>query len=148
MLWETIKLQCRGSSIQYSSFKKRNRKNKIRSLEEEIKKLEENINGNPQGDNSMQNRERLIKAKEELDEEVEEETRGYIIRSKATWYEEGEKSNKFFLNLEKRNHNQKKITKLKLENGTCTLQLINQQFWKNNMNFIPTFTHQEVWRQH
>jgi len=24
----------------------------------------------------------------------------YIIRSKATWYEKGEKSNKYFLNLE------------------------------------------------
>ena len=45
--------------------------------------------------------------KEEIDKIIEEETRGSIIRSRARWYEEGEKSTKYFLNLEKRNFNKK-----------------------------------------
>ena len=33
---------------------------------------------------------------------MEEKTKGYILRSKINWYENGEKSSKFFLNLEKK----------------------------------------------
>ena len=36
----------------------------------------------------------------EYDSIYEEIAKGAIIRSKATWYEKGEKSNKYFLNLE------------------------------------------------
>ena len=40
-------------------------------------------------------------------------TRGTIVRGKARWYEFGEKNNKYFYNLEKRNHRRKHITSLK-----------------------------------
>ena len=33
---------------------------------------------------------------------IENRTKGAILRSKCDWYENGEKSTKFFLNLEKR----------------------------------------------
>ena len=46
-----------------------------------------------------------------------EKTQGYILRSKAKWYEEGEKSTKYFLNLEKSNALKKHIRKLKLDNN-------------------------------
>ena len=38
-------------------------------------------------------------------------TKGHILRSKVSWHEQGEKSGKFFLNLEKRNgsHNTIKL---------------------------------------
>ena len=36
----------------------------------------------------------------EYDSIYEQIAKGAIIRSKATWYEKGEKSNKFFLNFE------------------------------------------------
>ena len=36
----------------------------------------------------------------EYDSIYEQILKGAIIRSKATWYEKGEKSNKYFLNLE------------------------------------------------
>jgi len=42
----------------------------------------------------------------------EEETKGIIIRAWARWYEHGEKSTKYFLNLEKRNHMKKHMRKL------------------------------------
>ena len=40
-----------------------------------------------------------------------------MLRSRARWVEHGEKSTKYFLNLEKRNYNHKVITKLKTNNG-------------------------------
>ena len=40
-----------------------------------------------------------------------------MIRSKAQWYEFGEKNNKYFYNLEKINHKKKHITSLIKEDG-------------------------------
>ena len=45
-------------------------------------------------------------------------TRGTILRSRTRWYEQGERSNKYFLNLEKRNYSKKLVSKLKLQNGS------------------------------
>ena len=42
----------------------------------------------------------------------DEKTKGIIIRARARWHEHGEKSTKYFLNLEKRNHVKKHIRKL------------------------------------
>ena len=54
---------------------------------------------------------------------------GIIIRSRARWYEHGERSSKYFLNLEKRNHVKKHIRKLDI-NGVLTtdpLKILNEQ---------------------
>ena len=39
-------------------------------------------------------------------------TRGTIIRSRARWYEHGERNSKYFYNLEKTNHRKKHITSI------------------------------------
>ena len=49
---------------------------------------------------------------------VANKTPGTIVRSKARWYEFGEKNNKYFYNLEKRNHKRKHITSLKKDDGS------------------------------
>ena len=41
-----------------------------------------------------------------------------MTRSKAQWYEFGEKNNKYFYNLEKINHKKKHITSLTKENSS------------------------------
>ena len=46
--------------------------------------------------------EQLRVKKRELKNIIEYKTKGAIIRSKARWYNEGEKNNKYFLNLENR----------------------------------------------
>ena len=43
-------------------------------------------------------------------------TQRIILRSKVTWYEKGEKSNKYLLNLEKRNKANSHIRKLLIDN--------------------------------
>jgi len=47
-------------------------------------------------------------------------TRGAILRSRARWHEHGERNNKYFYNLEKRNYSRKSVTKLKLNDGSFT----------------------------
>ena len=42
-------------------------------------------------------------AKKELDQMYDYITNGINLRSRTTWYEEGEKSSSYFLRLEKRN---------------------------------------------
>lgn len=49
-------------------------------------------------------------AQENLETFYEDKTKGIIIRARARWHEHGEKSTKYFLNLEKRNHIKKTYT--------------------------------------
>ena len=62
----------------------------------------------------------LNSAKEDLELFYEEKVRGIIIRARARWYEHGEKSTKYFLNLEKRNHIKKHMRKLKISGSITT----------------------------
>ena len=68
-------------------------------------------------------------AQKELETFSEKKVEGIIIRSRAKWYEHGERSSKSFLNLEKRNHVKKHIRKLCI-NGLLTtdpLKILNEQ---------------------
>ena len=53
----------------------------------------------------------------ELEKIDDYRTQGLIVRSQVRWFEQGEKSNKYFLNLEKLNNTGKTIRKLKDENN-------------------------------
>ena len=52
------------------------------------------------------------KCKRDLEEIYDNIAEGIRIRSRCQWYEEGEKSSKFFLNLEKFNGMQSQICKI------------------------------------
>ena len=54
----------------------------------------------------------------------EEKVKGIIIRARAHWYKHSEKSAKYFLNLEKRNHIKKHMRKLNI-NGSITTDPFN-----------------------
>jgi len=41
-------------------------------------------------------------------------TKGAILRSKVRWHEEGERNTKYFYSLEKRHHDIKTVSKLKI----------------------------------
>ena len=113
LLWETIKLQCRGASIQYSSRKKKSTKNLIRILEKKIEELETKQLDEP----NEQNAEHLRKLKQDLDTEIQKISNGIFIRSNVRWHEEGERPTRYFYDLEKRNFNKKTIKKRKTEIG-------------------------------
>ena len=47
-------------------------------------------------------------------------TKGAILRSKVRWYEEGERNTKYFYSLEKRHHDIKTVSKLKVGENCYT----------------------------
>ena len=58
------------------------------------------------------------RSKDELESLYNYITKGIILRSRISWYEHGEKSSKYFFNLEKRNKSKYQIRKiLSSDNG-------------------------------
>ena len=96
VLWDLIKYRIRQVTINYSKEKARQRRQKISDIENSRKVLEEKCGNNPTTENIEQPE--ILKLEHE--NIYEEFSKGANIRSKATWYEKGEKSNKYFLNLE------------------------------------------------
>ena len=103
LLWETMKVAIRSSTIEYASRKKKAKENVVNALEHRLQRLEHILLSKP-----SENVEKSInEIKEELDIYIAEKTRGAMVRSRARWVEEGEHSTKYFFNLEKRNFNNK-----------------------------------------
>ena len=85
--------------INYSKTKARNRRVEVNELEESLQNCTRKCGKDP----SRQNVEDLECLQVEYDQLYDYITQGAIVRSRATWYEKGEKNNKYFLNLEKSN---------------------------------------------
>ena len=96
LLWEIIKYEVRKFSIKFS--KNRSKTNNI-----DKKKHEDIVNNFETNPNSNISENDYDTSKNWLENWYADYTKGAILRSKAEWYEMGEKSTKFFLNLEKRN---------------------------------------------
>ena len=73
-------------------------------MESELKKLENNLE-------SSDNLRKYESLKNDLELIYDHIAEGVRIRSKCDWYGQGEKSTKFFLNLEKQRGNQSRIQK-------------------------------------
>ena len=95
------------------------KKDKI-DLEQKLKNLENNLT-------SEENRKLQNHYKNKLEIIYDHISDGIRIRSKCEWYEHGEKSTKFFLNLEKQRDVQSRIRKLIVEEKEITyLEEISQ----------------------
>ena len=112
LLWDLMKYRIRQTAITYSKEKAEERRNRLRDVENKLKKSEELCANNP----SEENIEAFEEVKIEYNSLYDYITQGNIIRSKANWYEKGEKNNKYFLSLEK-NRNAK----------TCIRKLVDKQ---------------------
>ena len=108
-VWEMIKLNVRDSTMKYASKKKRNTDSIIKTLTNEINDLDMKCKDNP-SDETLRAK---LKEKEKILEDIyDEKAQGIYIRSKAQWVEDGEKSSKYFLSLEKVHSEKKVIHKL------------------------------------
>ena len=121
VLWDLLKCKIRQLTIKYSKEKAHSRKAKVKDLEEKL----QNCTKNCENDLSKENLEELECLQAEYDDLYDYITQGAIIRSRANWYEKGEKKNKYFLTLEK--SNKKKAVYGKLLQVTEQLQLILKQ---------------------
>ena len=110
LTWEILKYEIRKSCIKYSKDKARLKKcEKIRH-----EKIILNFENNPLPDDNSNKL--YLDSKFWLENWYDELLKGSIMRSKATCYENGEKSSKYFLNLEKRNSVKNTIRKLFIVN--------------------------------
>ena len=95
---------------------------------------------------SESNKEKYKSLKDQLNEIIEDEVKGSILRSLCDEYEQGEKCSKYFFSLEKYRAKQKTISRLKLSDGSFTSdvkKILNEcrNFYKNlyskNINVDP-----------
>ena len=114
-VWDWAKYNIRMRAIKYSKEKAKQRNEKEKSNQQEYKanRLFEN---NP----NHSNKSRPNEIKEKLQLFYEEKTNGIIVRARARWYEHGERSTKYFLNLEKQNHVKKHIRTLLISGAMTT----------------------------
>ena len=82
-----------------------------------------------QNNPSQENLSTLNTLKEKIEHMYDKKVEGIIIRSRARWYQHGEKNSKYFFNLEKRNHIRKYIRKLRLS-GVITVDPFKIKFKK------------------
>ena len=92
------------------------RKDKEKELKMKLFRLEEKI-GNDADENTFALYESV---KNELITIASSKAKGTILRSKVRWHEKGEKSTKYFANMEKRNFNSKHITELESDDEVTT----------------------------
>ena len=97
LLWEFVKYEARKFCIKFSKQRSKNNNFDKRKHEAIVAQFESNPSEN------ITSQEDYDDSKQWLENWYDEYTKGAILRSKAEWYEQGEKSTKFFLNLEKRN---------------------------------------------
>ena len=109
---ELLKYEIRTFTISYC--KQRTKKSvwERKYLENKLKNLENVLNNDD-------NLERNHNTKDKIEEIYEKKAEDARIRSTCLWYEDGEESSKFFLNLEKRRGIQGQIRKL-IENNQET----------------------------
>lgn len=96
---------------------KRKLKNGV-SLEERLKDCQVKCDEGPTPENL--NALEIIQA--EYDRHYDYITQGIIIRSRVNWCEQGEKSNKYFLNLENAKKKKSSIRKLSMDNDKETTE--------------------------
>ena len=94
-LEDFIKYKIRYETINYSKQKARNRREKLSALEEKIKKCTAKCDTHP----TPQNLNDLEILQIEYDRHYDYVVQEAMIRSRANWYEHGEISNKYFLNI-------------------------------------------------
>ena len=106
LFWEYLKCQIRTDTMICAGKKAKEQRQKEKELTQKIEELEHNVTSNKNEHLEYQ------QLKSECESIRMNKSNGIIIRSRAKWVEYGEKNLKYFLNLEKRNYNNKFIRKL------------------------------------
>ena len=114
LFWETLLVTLRGAIIKYSKRRKTNKNNAIIHLEKQISILDLKVSSGTASRNDIIH---LSELNIDLVNLRNELLRGAYVRSRANWLEQGEKPNKYFLNLENKNRVNKNISEIKLANN-------------------------------
>ena len=109
LFYETLLMMIRGETVKYSKQKARRTRMSQAALETKIAEAEDKLIFSRQHSDANE----LDRLKNELEEMRRPIIDGLIIRSRVSWHEEGERSSKYFLSLEKRNSTRKSIQYIK-----------------------------------
>ena len=116
LFYEVLLMLIRGETVRYCKRKARTQRQKENELLDNIQSAQLLFNQNICNENA----EGLHEAKEKLEKHRKPYIEGLIVRSRVQWHEEGEKSSKYFLTLEKRNAARKSIQYIENENKILT----------------------------
>ncbi len=114
--WDLLKYKIRNYTMRFCSKRKKERIDKEDELANVLKLLEQQA-ATHATEKVIEN---IEKAKEELRKLEIYKTEGAIIRSRIQWIEEGEKSTKYFYNLENNRQVKKHIKKIQINEKTVT----------------------------
>ena len=142
MLWEYLKFKIREYTIKYSKQKSRKFRAQLHNQEIIVRQLESNL----MHDSTDSQKKEYFEEKRILEKLYDNITKGNIVRSRAKWVEEGEKSSKYFLNLEKQNKAKSVIRKLLINNKEVTnpKEILHrlETFYMNKYTKCPGITGQ------
>ena len=115
VVWDAFKCTITGHCIQYCSRKKKEKQRDKQEILEKIDQIKHDIsNISPDDTQQLSNLlHKLDSLEADLNKIIDQETAGLIVRSRIKWAEQGEKSSKYFCNLEKRSNEKKSIHILK-----------------------------------
>ena len=128
--WELLKKRIKEKTIDFSKTHVAEEKLVIAQLSEKLNEYEERLPLTKEEDQLME------MTRMELEEKSLERAKGVMFRSKAKWYEEGEKNTKYFYQLEKAKYNAKTCFKIisedniELEDPQQILE-VQKSFYKN-----------------
>jgi exonuclease III len=134
LFWETLLVMLRGKIMAFAGNKKRKDAETEACLNKQIEEIDAKIKMDP--NNYVDNIEQLESLNNELEQVRKQKIDGMIIRSRVKWTELGEKSTKFFCNLENKNYINKSIQELKQENGKIIVD--QKQILKEQQAFYKT----------
>ena len=116
VLWDLVKYRVRQFSMKYCKEMARQRKADLSTIETELENCEDVCVTDP----SVSNMEILEELQMKYDSHFDYLSKGAIIRSRATWYEKGEKNNKYLLGLESHRGKKGCIRKIFASSGHLT----------------------------
>ena len=114
LYWDILKMEIRSFTICYCKQIAKNKKNEEALLQQQFSLLHKLMCANPEQETTA----KFYEVKLKLEQISMHKTEGTMIRSKARWCEQGERSARYFFNLEKRNRSNNYITKLKADDRT------------------------------
>ena len=115
--WDLLKMAIRGFTIKYSKRKAKKHRDEEKLLHKKVNDLQARAENNPHNRNILLE---LQRARSQLKKIMLTKTKGAILRSKVRWHKEGERNTKYFYSLEKRHHDIKTVSKLKVGENCYT----------------------------
>ena len=137
LFYETLLMLIRGETVRYSKRKARSRRKQELQITNKISQLRTEVESQP----NPTNLERLEEAQKSLEDIRKPRIEGMIIRSKVSWYEEGEKSSKYFLSLEKRNAARNTVQYLRIDNKVVANQETILNLFSENLRNKYSYSH-------